>query len=194
MPSASWTSSASVVLMVVLSPLMALLAVLVRLDSSGPVLFRQERVGLHGRTFTMVKFRSMCCDAEQRLAELRVRNEIQGHAFKLERDPRVTRMGRFLRRTSLDELPQLWNVLRRRDEPRRASSAAGERGRRLRRLAPPAAVDEAGHDGPVADRRPSRSPEFDHWVEKDLEYIDNWSLWLDVKIMARTMPAMLTGR
>jgi exopolysaccharide biosynthesis polyprenyl glycosylphosphotransferase len=184
---------ASIVLMVVLVPIMALLALLVRLDSSGPVLFRQERVGLHGRTFTMVKFRSMCSDAEQRLAELRERNEIQGHAFKLERDPRVTRMGRFLRRTSLDELPQLWNVFR------GEMSLVGPR--------PPLASEVARYD--VWHRRrlsmkpgmtglwqigARRSPEFDHWVEKDLEYIDNWSLWLDVKIIARTMPAMLTGR
>jgi lipopolysaccharide/colanic/teichoic acid biosynthesis glycosyltransferase len=86
--------------------------VLVKLDSPGRAFFGQERVGLHGRTFRVVKFRTMCSDAEHRLDDLRSFNAIRGHAFKMERDPRVTRVGRFLRRTSLDELPQLWNVPR----------------------------------------------------------------------------------
>jgi exopolysaccharide biosynthesis polyprenyl glycosylphosphotransferase len=180
------------ILMLVLAPLMALLALLVRLDSSGPILFRQDRVGLQGRTFTMIKFRSMCCDAEQQVADLRVLNAINGHAFKLERDPRVTRLGRFLRRTSLDELPQLWNVLH--DQ----MSLVGPR--------PPLPCEVADYD--IWHRRrlsmkpgmtglwqigARREPEFDHWVEKDLEYIDSWSLWLDLKIMVRTPLAMLSG-
>ena len=180
------------ILMLVLAPLMALLALLVRLDSSGPILFRQDRVGLQGRTFAMIKFRTMCCDAEQQLADLRVHNAIKGHAFKLERDPRVTRIGRLLRRTSLDELPQLWNVLH------GQMSLVGPR--------PPLPSEVASYDiwhrrrlsmkpgmtglWQVGSRRES---EFDHWVEKDLEYIDSWSLWLDLKIIARTMPAMLSG-
>ena len=102
----------SVLLLAVLSPVFALVAMLIKLDSPGPVLFRQPRVGLHGRLFNVVKFRSMCADAEDQLEELREHNEIQGHAFKLEQDPRVTPIGRFLRKSSLDELPQLWNVLR----------------------------------------------------------------------------------
>jgi hypothetical protein len=101
----------SAMLLLVLSPVMLLLAVLVRIDSRGPILFRQERVGLNGRSFTLIKFRSICSDAEQKLEQLRKHNAISGHAFKMDGDPRVTRMGRFLRRTSLDELPQLWNVL-----------------------------------------------------------------------------------
>jgi exopolysaccharide biosynthesis polyprenyl glycosylphosphotransferase len=183
----------SAILMLVLAPLMAVLALLVRLDSSGPVLFRQERVGLQGRTFTMIKFRSMCCNAEQQVADLRVHNLINGHAFKLERDPRVTRVGRFLRRTSLDELPQLWNVLH------GQMSLVGPR--------PPLSCEVADYD--IWHRRRlsmkpgmtglwqvngRRESEFDHWVEKDLEYIDTWSLWLDLKIIARTMPAMLSGQ
>jgi exopolysaccharide biosynthesis polyprenyl glycosylphosphotransferase len=100
------------VLMIVLAPVAALLAIAIKLDSSGPVVFRQERVGLHGRCFSVLKFRSMCSDAEQQLEELREHNEINGHAFKLAADPRITRVGRFLRRSSLDELPQLMNVLR----------------------------------------------------------------------------------
>jgi exopolysaccharide biosynthesis polyprenyl glycosylphosphotransferase len=180
-------------LLLALSPLFALLAVLVKLDSPGSAFFRQERVGLHGRTFGVVKFRSMCSDAEQRLEDLRGHNVIRGHAFKMERDPRVTRVGRFLRRTSLDELPQLWNVLR------GEMSLVGPR--------PPLPCEVVKYD--VWHRRrlsmkpgmtglwqigARRHPEFDHWVKKDLEYIDRWSFWLDLKIIARTVPAMLAGQ
>ena len=90
----------------------SLIAIAIALDDGRPVLFRQKRVGLHGRPFAVVKFRTMTADAEARCAELADRNEIAGQAFKLTDDPRITRVGRFLRRTSLDELPQLWNVLR----------------------------------------------------------------------------------
>jgi len=182
----------SAFLLVVLSPLFALLAALVKLDSSGGALFQQERVGLHGRTFKVIKFRSMCSDAEQQLDDVRQLNVIRGHAFKVEHDPRVTRVGRFLRRTSLDELPQLWNVLR------GQMSLVGPR--------PPLPYEVANYD--VWHRRrlsmkpgmtglwqigARRNVEFDHWVEKDLEYIDSWSFWLDLKIIARTVPAMLSG-
>jgi len=180
----------SAFLLLVLSPLFALLAVLVKLDSPGSAFFRQERVGLHGRTFRVVKFRTMGSDAEQRLDDLRPLNAIRGHAFKMERDPRVTRVGRFLRRTSLDELPQLWNVLR------GAMSLVGPRpplGREVaqyavwhrRRLSMKPGMTGLWQVGA------RRNPEFDHWVEKDLEYIDSWSLWLDLKIIARTVPAMI---
>jgi len=179
-------------LLVILSPLMLLIAAMVTLESPGGALFRQERVGLHGRTFRMVKFRTMCSDAERQLHGLRHLNSVRGHAFKLERDPRVTRVGRLLRRTSLDELPQLWNVLR------GQMSMVGPR--------PPLPSEVADYD--VWHRRrlsmkpgmtglwqvgARRSPEFDHWVEQDLKYIDTWSLWLDVKIIARTVPAVLAG-
>jgi exopolysaccharide biosynthesis polyprenyl glycosylphosphotransferase len=182
----------SALLLVVLSPLFAFLAMLVKLDSSGGALFRQERVGLHGRTFRVVKFRSMCSDAELQLDDMQPLNVIRGHAFKVERDPRATRVGRFLRRTSLDELPQLWNVLR------GEMSLVGPR--------PPLPHEVANYDV-WHRRRLSMKPgmtglwqiggrseaEFDRWVEKDLEYIDRWSLWLDLKIIARTVPAMLNG-
>ena len=180
------------VLLVVLSPVFAILAILVKLDSPGPVFFRQRRVGLHGRTFPVVKFRSMCADAEDQLDDLLERNEIRGHAFKLEDDPRVTRVGRLLRRSSLDELPQLWNVLR------GEMSLVGPR--------PPLAGEVARYD--IWHRRrlsmkpgmtglwqvdARRESEFDQWVETDLEYIDQWSLWLDIKIMLRTVPAVISG-
>jgi exopolysaccharide biosynthesis polyprenyl glycosylphosphotransferase len=180
------------VLMVVLSPVLALLALAIRLDSRGPVFFRQERVGLHGRPFNVVKFRSMCTDAEDRLSDLREHNEINGHAFKLANDPRITRVGRFLRRSSLDELPQIWNVLR------GQMSLVGPR--------PPLPTEVANYDTWHRRRlsmkpgmtglwqvRARHSPEFDYWVAQDLEYIDSWSLWLDFKIMARTVPAVLAG-
>jgi len=180
------------VLMLVLSPLMALLALAIKLDSKGPILFRQERVGLHGRPIMVLKFRSMGLDAEEQLPELLEANEINGHAFKLANDPRTTSVGRFLRRLSLDELPQLWNVLR------GQMSLVGPR--------PPLPSEVANYD--VWHRRrlsmkpgmtglwqvgARSSPEFDHWVQQDLEYIDSWSLWLDFKIIARTVPAVLSG-
>ncbi|MGA3058026.1 MAG: sugar transferase [Candidatus Limnocylindrales bacterium] len=182
----------SALLLVVLSPVLALLAALVKLDSPGPALFRQGRVGLHGRTFQVLKFRSMCSNAEDQLGELTRHNRIKGHAFKLDRDPRITRVGRFLRRSSLDELPQLWNVLR------GEMSMVGPR--------PPLPSEVANYDV-WHRRRLSMKPgmtglwqvdrrndqEFDRWVETDLEYIDSWSLWLDFKIIARTVPAVLAG-
>jgi exopolysaccharide biosynthesis polyprenyl glycosylphosphotransferase len=176
-----------------LAPLFGLLAVIVKLDSGGSVFFAQERVGLQGRPFRVVKFRSMSPDAEERLEDLRELNTIHGHAFKLERDPRVTRVGRFLRRSSLDELPQLWNVLR------GDMSLVGPR--------PPLRYEVDKYD--IWHRRRlsmkpgmtglwqiggRRDPEFDRWVEKDLEYIDKWSFWLDLKIIARTVPAVITGQ
>ena len=182
----------SAFLMLILSPVFALLAVVIKLDAPGGALFRQERVGLHGRTFKVVKFRSMCSEAEQQLDDIRQLNVIRGHAFKAEHDPRVTRAGRFLRRTSLDELPQLWNVFR------GEMSLVGPR--------PPLPGEVANYDV-WHRRRLSMKPgmtglwqigarseaEFDRWVEKDLEYIDRWSFWLDIKIIARTVPAMLNG-
>jgi exopolysaccharide biosynthesis polyprenyl glycosylphosphotransferase len=176
--------------LLVLSPLLTALAAAIRFSDGGAILYRQERVGLHGRRFNVVKFRSMVADADARLADLLSHNEVNGHAFKLSSDPRITRVGRFLRRSSLDELPQLWNVLR------GEMSLVGPR--------PPLPREVAGYD--LWHRRrlsmkpgitglwqiEGRSdPEFDRWVQKDLEYIDRWSTWLDIRIMLRTIPAML---
>ncbi|MFP5341648.1 MAG: sugar transferase, partial [Candidatus Limnocylindria bacterium] len=160
------------------------------LTDGRPILFRQERVGLQGRRVMVVKFRTMVREADRMVDELRDRNEINGHAFKITNDPRVTRVGLFLRRSSLDELPQLWNVLR------AEMSLVGPR--------PPLPSEVEGYD--VWHRRRlsmkpgmtglwqiegRHEPEFDQWVQKDLEYIDRWSPWLDVKIIVRTIPAML---
>jgi exopolysaccharide biosynthesis polyprenyl glycosylphosphotransferase len=179
--------------LVILSPLFALIAIAIKTGDRGPVLFRQHRIGLHGRPFRVAKFRSMDIDAEARRGELAGRNLMRGHAFKVDGDPRITKVGRFLRRTSLDELPQLWNVLL------GQMSLVGPR--------PPLPDEVAGYDLWHRRRlsmkpgitglwqvRGRRDPEFDHWVEADLEYIDRWSLWLDVQILLRTVPAALDGR
>jgi len=180
------------ILMVAVSPVMAALAIAIKRDSEGPVLFRQERVGLHGRAFMLVKFRSMCMDAEDQLDDLREDNVINGHAFKLDNDPRTTGIGRFLRRSSLDELPQLWNVLRgqmslvgpRPPLPREVANYDAWHRRRLSMKPGITGLWQVGS---------RHNPEFDQWVEQDLDYIDSWSLWLDFKIIARTLPAVLSG-
>lgn len=180
--------------LVLLSPIFGLLALLVKLTSPGPVLFRQQRCGLHGRPFEMLKFRSMVTDAEQRQHELAAMNEMSGPVFKVSNDPRVTPIGRLLRRFSLDEWPQLWNVLL------GQMSLVGPR---------PLPVDEVRRFTDLAHRRRlSVKPgltclwqisgrnelrDFDEWVRLDLQYIDNWSLWLDVEILLKTLPAVLRG-
>ena len=176
--------------LVVLSPLLFGAAAAVRIGSGSPILFGQERVGLNGRLFTMYKFRTMVPDAEARLDEIMHLNERSGAAFKATDDPRMTPVGRWLRKTSLDELPQLWNVLV------GAMSLVGPR--------PPLPREVARYD--VWHRRrlsmkpgitglwqieARHEPEFDRWVEHDLLYIDGWSLWLDLKILVRTVPALL---
>ncbi len=170
----------SLAALIVLSPLLAVTALAIAIADGRPILYRQERVGLHGRPFRVVKFRSMVRDAEARLAALATDNEINGHAFKLTVDPRVTRLGGFLRRTSIDELPQLWNVLR------GQMSLVGPR--------PPLPDEVARYD--IWHRRrlamkpgitglwqvsARREAEFDRWVRLDLDYIDRWSLALDLR-------------
>jgi lipopolysaccharide/colanic/teichoic acid biosynthesis glycosyltransferase len=179
--------------LLVLSPVLVAIAAAIAVLDGRPILFRQTRVGLHGRPFVVIKFRTMVPDAEERLAGLEALNEIHGHAFKLTDDPRLTRTGRFLRATSLDELPQLWNVIL------GQMSLVGPR--------PPLPREVAGYD--LWHRRrlsmkpgitglwqvqARREENFDRWVELDLAYIDRWSIWLDLKIMLRTIPAMITGR
>ena len=182
-------------LLVVFSPILALLGLIVRFTSSGPVIFRQKRAGKNGREFTMLKFRSMRADAEENQAELRARNELNGPAFKVRNDPRTTPVGRILRRHSLDELPQLVNVLK------GEMSLVGPR---------PLPVEEATAIAAGADRRRlsvkpgmtglwqisgrSDLADFTDWVRLDLAYIDQWTLWLDGKILLATIPVTLLGR
>jgi exopolysaccharide biosynthesis polyprenyl glycosylphosphotransferase len=179
--------------LVVGSPLLLLIALAIRVRDGSPILFRQTRIGLHGRRFEMLKFRTMTVDAEQRLEELKASSEVNGAAFKMTNDPRVTGSGRLLRRSSLDELPQLWNVFRgdmslvgpRPALPKEVASYDLWHRRRLSM--------KPGMTGlwQVSGRR---SPEFDSWAQLDLSYIDRWSLWLDLKILARTFPAAMEGR
>jgi exopolysaccharide biosynthesis polyprenyl glycosylphosphotransferase len=183
----------SALALVALAPLLLATAVAIKLDSSGPALFRQRRIGVNGREFRMLKFRSMYRDAEARLASLRALNEASGPVFKIKRDPRITRVGRFIRRTSIDELPQFWNVLRGEmsvvgPRPPLPSEADQYQRRHVRRLSVKPGITCTWQ---VSGRS---SIGFDRWMELDLAYIDSWSLWQDVKILARTIPAVLTGR
>ena len=179
--------------LVLLSPVLLGAAIWIRVRDGGPVLFRQVRIGLHGRRFEVIKFRTMVPGAEAMLDDLADQSEVSGAAFKMADDPRVTRSGRLLRRISIDELPQLWNVLRgdmslvgpRPALPREVDSYDMWHRRRLSM--------KPGITGlwQVSARR---SPNFDTWAQLDLSYIDRWSLWLDFKILARTLPAALEGR
>jgi exopolysaccharide biosynthesis polyprenyl glycosylphosphotransferase len=175
------------------APLLAIIALVVRLDSPGPALFAQERYGLHRHRFRVWKFRTMVADAEARQAELESRNEAGGALFKIRHDPRMTRVGRWLRRASLDELPQLWNVLKGemslvgpRPLPVRDVARFAEPWLMRRFSAPP------GLTG-LWQVRGRSDTGFDDLVALDLEYIDRWSLRLDLRILAATVPAVLRG-
>jgi lipopolysaccharide/colanic/teichoic acid biosynthesis glycosyltransferase len=174
------------------APLMALVAVAIKFDSRGPVLFRQERIGRAGSRFTLTKFRTMVRDAEGRHEELRAISSDPGWV-KLERDPRVTRVGRLLRLSSLDELPQLWNVLR------GEMSLVGPR---------PLIEDEDRHVGGWGRSRLDLTPgitglwqvlgrtdiPFSEMIKLDYLYVTNWSLWGDVRLILRTLPVVISRR
>jgi lipopolysaccharide/colanic/teichoic acid biosynthesis glycosyltransferase len=179
--------------LIVLAPILALIALAVKLDSRGPVFYGQLRLGKDGRQFKMLKFRSMNVDADKRLSELKEQNEATGPLFKMRRDPRVTRVGRFIRRWSLDELPQLINVFRGEmslvgPRPPMPSEVAEYEDWQLGRLR---AVPGVTGLWQVSGR--SEVP-FHDMVRLDLHYIRNWSLALDVEILLRTIPAVLTSR
>jgi len=184
----------SLVALIILSPVMLAVAVAVKVTSPGPILFKQKRFGLNKRTFFMLKFRSMCVDAEAKQAAVEHLNETSGPAFKIKNDPRVTPIGSFIRKMSLDELPQLFNVLM------GQMSLVGPRPLPLR--------DVSKFSDAWLMRRFSVKPgvtclwqvggrsntDFERWIELDLEYIDNWSLGLDLKILMKTPVAVLTSR
>ncbi|MCH9687324.1 MAG: sugar transferase [Deltaproteobacteria bacterium] len=171
-------------------PIMLFVTIAIKITDPGPVLFRQVRAGRNGRTFTMLKFRSMVMDAEKRKQELMHLNEMDGPVFKIQRDPRITAVGRFIRKTSLDELPQLFNIFV------GDMSLVGPR---------PPLPSEVDQYEPWQRRRLSVKPgltgmwqvsgrnqiDFDEWMRMDLDYIDNWSLWLDIKIILKTVPAVV---
>lgn len=180
--------------LIVLSPIMLIVAVAIKLeDIKGPILFSQERVGYLGKKFKMYKFRSMYVDAEERLHEIQHLNEQTGPVFKMKDDPRITKVGKFIRKTSLDELPQLINILK------GEMSIVGPR---------PALLREVVQYNDYQKQRLLVKPGltciwqvsgrnnigFDEWVELDLEYIENQSLGLDIKLILQTIPALLGDR
>jgi len=181
-------------LLIVFSPLLAAVAAAIKLDSSGRVLFVQERVGLRKRKFRLYKFRTMVEDAEARRPLLEALNESRGPVFKMRRDPRVTRVGRWLRRFSIDELPQLWNVLIGEmsfvgPRPPLSQEVAQYEDWQRRRLSMKPGISGLWQ---VVGR--GRALDFSDWVKLDLEYIDNWSLALDLRILLWTVPAVIFGR
>jgi exopolysaccharide biosynthesis polyprenyl glycosylphosphotransferase len=202
-PELSWALSVkgaidrfgALILIALTSWLMVVIAIAIKCTSPGPVVFRQKRAGKNGQPFTMYKFRSMQTNAEMLQSELIAFNQMSGPVFKIERDPRVTPIGRFIRKTSIDELPQLLNVLR------GDMSLVGPR--------PLPIYEVEKFESPAQRRRLSMKPgltclwqvsgrnevkSFDQWVKLDLEYIDNWSLLLDLKILLKTVPVVLLGR
>ena len=185
----------AVMLLLVFALPMLLIALFIKFTSRGPVLFRQERSGHYGRPFVMYKFRSMVSNAEQLHEELARLNEMIGPVFKVSKDPRITPFGVWLRRTSLDELPQLFNVLKGemslvgpRPLPVYETSAISENTQRRRLSVNP------GLTCLWQIRGRNRVSSFEDWVKLDLEYIDNWSIWLDLQILILTVPAVLFGK
>jgi exopolysaccharide biosynthesis polyprenyl glycosylphosphotransferase len=180
----------AIVAIILTGPILLAAALTVKLEDGGPILFKQVRAGRNGRKFVMLKFRSMCVDAEARREALMHLNEMDGPVFKIKRDPRITRVGRIIRKTSIDELPQLFNVLV------GHMSLVGPR--------PPLPAEVATYE-PWQRRRLSVRPgitglwqvsgrnqiNFEEWMQLDLKYIDTWSLWLDLKILFRTVPVVL---
>ncbi len=183
----------STIALIIISPVYLLVALLIKMTSPGPVYFIQERLGLQGRKFKLYKFRTMMVNAEHQLKDLLEKNEMQGPVFKLKNDPRITAIGRFLRKFSIDELPQLWNVLH------GDMSLVGPR--------PPIAREVELYDH-WQRRRLSMRPgltclwqvngrnkivNFDEWAQLDLDYIDNWSLGLDLRILMQTLRTVASG-
>ncbi len=178
--------------LLVLLPLFAAIAVLVKLTSPGPVIFKQVRIGKRGRRFDFFKFRSMYVDAEERKAALMHLNESDGPTFKMRKDPRITPVGRWLRKLSLDELPQLINVLKGDmslvgPRPPLPAEVAQYTTHHLQRLCITPGVTCLWQ---ISGRS---NVSFEHWVEMDLFYADNMSFWLDLKILLLTIPAVIKG-
>lgn len=175
------------------SPIMLITAIAIKLDSPGPLLFRQIRVGRWGEHFPCYKFRSMYVDAEQRLQELMALNEADGPVFKMKDDPRVTRVGRIIRKLSIDELPQLFNVLKgemslvgpRPALPREVAQYSYEQIGRLNAVPGITGLQQVSGRSNV---------DFKRWIELDLQYISEQSLWKDIEILLKTIPAVLASR
>lgn len=179
-------SAAGIILM---SPIMLITAIAVKLDSKGPVIFSQERVGLNGKEFKMYKFRSMVCNAEDLLCRLKDKNEMSGPVFKITKDPRITRVGRFIRRTSLDELPQLFNVLKgemslvgpRPNLPREVCKYTDFQKQKL--LVKPGLTCYWQVMG-------RSSIDFEDWMKLDVKYVHERNTWIDIKLIFRTVKVL----
>jgi exopolysaccharide biosynthesis polyprenyl glycosylphosphotransferase len=183
----------SLALIILLAPVLLIAAILIKLTSPGPVMFFQKRLGLNKRRFSICKFRTMVPDAEMKMKEIEHLNEVTGPVFKIKNDPRITPLGRFLRKTSIDELPQLFNVLKGdmslvgpRPLPVRDYEGFSEDWQRRRFSVRPGitCLWQVGGRNLIA---------FEEWMALDLKYIDGWSLWLDFQILLRTIPAILKG-
>lgn len=182
----------SVAGLVLLWPVFLITAAAILLEDGGPVIYSQERTGMGGKTFRMYKFRSMCRDAEKKREELLMQNELDGPVFKIRKDPRITRVGKFIRRTSIDELPQLWNILK------GEMSLVGPR---------PLVTYETEQCDEYQKQRLLAKPgltcywqccgrndvPFGEWVEMDLKYIREASLWLDIRLILKTVRTVLKG-
>lgn len=177
--------------LLILAPVFASIAIVIKAASPGPVFFRQERCGLNGRRFMLYKFRTMVADAEARLEDILPYNEMSGPVFKMENDPRLTKPGRFMRKFSIDEFPQLCNVLRgdmsmvgpRPPIPSEVNKYDNWQRRRLSMKPGITCLWQANGRNKITD--------FNTWMKLDLNYIDNWSLWLDCKILFKTIPVVL---
>lgn len=175
------------------TPIMLLTALVIKLDSPGPILFRQTRVGKWGETFPCYKFRSMYIDAEQRKLELLAKNEADGPVFKMKNDPRITRIGRIIRKLSIDELPQLFNVIKgemslvgpRPALPKEVAQYTYDQLRRLNAVPGITGLQQVSGRSDV---------DFKRWVELDLQYISEQSLWKDIEILLRTIPAVILSK
>lgn len=184
----------SALALLVFLPTILITCLLIKLERSGPILFKQERVGLNGRRFQILKFRSMVVDAERRLDALKAHNEMSGPVFKMTNDPRITRLGRWMRKLSIDEIPQLWNVIRgdmslvgpRPPLPSEVDLYLPDQRRRL--------SVKPGITGLWQVQGRNNIADFKDWVKLDLEYIDRWSLGLDLLILLRTIPAVLASK
>jgi exopolysaccharide biosynthesis polyprenyl glycosylphosphotransferase len=182
----------SICVLTVLLPLFAVIALAIKLDSPGPIFYLSDRIGKKGRVFLCTKFRTMIVDAEKRKAEILHMNERDDVLFKVTNDPRITRIGCFLRKYSLDELPQFWNVLKGEmsvvgPRPPLNSEVREYKLNHLRRL------DVTPGITGLWQVQGRRDPSFASYVSLDVTYIDNWSIWLDFKILLRTLGVVLAG-
>ena len=179
--------------LIVLSPVLLVIAILIKAEDGGPVLFKQTRLTKGRKEFGMYKFRSMCVDAESKLAALMDQNQVSGPAFKMENDPRITKIGKFIRKTSIDELPQLLNIIKgemtiigpRPPLPREVAEYTEYQMHRLDVKTGLSCYHECSGRSKVTD--------FDQWVEQDLKYIRERSLWVDFKVILMTVKVVLTG-